>query len=62
MFIKKYTDALQAIGVPVLVVSSDYSKGDEGQIKIRAEAFLEMLGGVKNGRDNRHRHREQNTA
>ncbi len=62
MFIKKYTDALQAIGVPVLVVSSDYSKGDEGQIKIRAEAFLEMLGGVKNGRDNRHRHREQNSA
>ena len=62
MFIKKYTDALQAIGVPVLVVSSDYSKGDEGQIKIRAEAFLEMIGGVKNGRDNQYRHREQNTA
>ena len=62
MFIKKYTDALQAIGVPVLVVSSDYSKGDEGQIKIRAEAFLEMLGGIKNVGDSTDQHREQNTA
>lgn len=62
MFIRKYTDALQAIGVPVLVVSSDYSKGDEGQIKIRAEAFLEMLGGIKNVGDSSEQRREQNPA
>ena len=62
MFIKKYTEALQAINVPVLVVTSDYSKGDEGQIKIRAEAFLEMLGGIRDGGTKQIQHREQNTA
>ncbi|MCD8356388.1 MAG: acyl-CoA dehydratase activase [Clostridia bacterium] len=44
MILRKVTDALEAAGIPVLVVGSDYSKGDEGQIKIRVEAFLEMLG------------------
>lgn len=49
MIIRKYIDAFQKENIPVLVVSSDYSKGDEGQIKIRTEAFIEMLNG---GRDN----------
>ncbi len=44
MILRKVTDAFEAAGIPVLVVGSDYSKGDEGQIKIRVEAFLEMLG------------------
>ncbi len=44
MILRKVTDAFEAAGFPVLVVGSDYSKGDEGQIKIRIEAFLEMLG------------------
>ena len=48
--------------MPVLVVTSDYSKGDEGQIKIRAEAFLEMLGGIRDGGTKQIQHREQNTA
>lgn len=44
MILRKVTDAFESAGIPVLVVGSDYSKGDEGQIKIRVEAFLEMLG------------------
>lgn len=43
MILRKITDAFEAAKIPVLVVGSDYSKGDEGQIKIRVEAFLEML-------------------
>lgn len=43
MILRKVTDAFDAAGIPLLVVGSDYSKGDEGQIKIRIEAFLEML-------------------
>lgn len=44
MILRKVTEAFETAGIPVLVVGSDYSKGDEGQIKIRVEAFLEMLG------------------
>lgn len=44
MILRKVTEAFEAANIPVLVVGSDYSKGDEGQIKIRVEAFLEMLG------------------
>lgn len=44
MILRKVTEAFEAAGIPMLVVGSDYSKGDEGQIKIRVEAFLEMLG------------------
>ncbi len=43
MIIRKYTDAFQNINIPILVITSDYAHGDEGQIKIRVEAFLEML-------------------
>lgn len=44
MILRKVTEAFETAGIPLLVVGSDYSKGDEGQIKIRVEAFLEMLG------------------
>lgn len=43
MILRKVTDAFAEAQIPLLIVGSDYSKGDEGQIKIRVEAFLEML-------------------
>ncbi|MDR2136726.1 MAG: acyl-CoA dehydratase activase [Synergistaceae bacterium] len=33
----------QKIGVPVLEVARDYSRSDEGQLKTRLEAFIEVL-------------------
>ena len=33
----------QEAGVPFLHVRTDYSPGDEGQLRTRIEAFLEML-------------------
>lgn len=47
MMIRKFEEAFQKKGIPVLIIASDYSQGDEGQIKIRVEAFLEMLKGVQ---------------
>jgi len=35
--------SLKAAGIPVLSISTDYSSDDEGQLKTRIEAFLEML-------------------
>lgn len=49
MILRKVTAAFEDAGIPVLVVGSDYSKGDEGQIKIRIEAFLEMLSQNREG-------------
>jgi benzoyl-CoA reductase/2-hydroxyglutaryl-CoA dehydratase subunit BcrC/BadD/HgdB len=43
MMLKKYNEIFKKENIPVLIVSSDYSHGDDGQIKIRIEAFLEML-------------------
>ena len=37
------TEALEKEGIPCLVIESDYSKEDVGQIKTRVEAFLESL-------------------
>ncbi len=34
-------------GVPFLHIRTDYSPGDEGQLRTRIEAFLEMLEGVR---------------
>lgn len=45
IIISKYQEAFQKINIPVLVVTSDYSVGDEGQIKIRVESFAEILEG-----------------
>ncbi len=43
MIIRKYTDIFQENNILILVITSDYAHGDEGQIKIRVEAFMEML-------------------
>lgn len=42
----------QQLGIPVLEIPSDYSESDEGQLKTRVEAFIEVLGereGKQNG-------------
>lgn len=41
--VKEYIDAFEKAGIPLFVLAEDYSKGNEGQIKTRLEAFLEML-------------------
>ena len=38
-FLKKYKE----LGIPVLQIPSDYSANDEGQVRTRIEAFIEML-------------------
>ncbi|QKF81818.1 double-cubane-cluster-containing anaerobic reductase [Halarcobacter ebronensis] len=40
---KLVTDALEKEGIPALVIESDYSPEDAGQIKTRVEAFLESI-------------------
>ncbi len=44
-FIKRF----QSMGIPVLELDTDYSKGDTGQIKTRLEAFIEVLQESKGG-------------
>lgn len=34
----------QKVGVPILEIPIDYSKSDQGQLKTRLEAFIEVLG------------------
>jgi len=33
--------------VPSLLVGSDYSSSDEGAMKTKVEAFVEMIGGTR---------------
>lgn len=40
---KVYTDAFKEAGIPLIILSGDYSVGDEGQFKTRLEAFAEMV-------------------
>jgi benzoyl-CoA reductase/2-hydroxyglutaryl-CoA dehydratase subunit BcrC/BadD/HgdB len=40
---RKVEKALKEKGVPVMMVETDYSTEDSGQIKTRVEAFLEMI-------------------
>ncbi|MCT4605001.1 MAG: double-cubane-cluster-containing anaerobic reductase [Marinisporobacter sp.] len=40
---KKVKEALEKEGIPVMMIESDYSLQDAGQIKTRLEAFFEML-------------------
>ncbi|RKD32303.1 double-cubane-cluster-containing anaerobic reductase [Thermohalobacter berrensis] len=40
---KKVKEALDKEGIPVMMIESDYSLQDSGQIKTRLEAFFEML-------------------
>lgn len=42
--LKAFLDSFQSKNIPVLVIPGDYSKGDEGQIRTRIEAFIEVLG------------------
>jgi benzoyl-CoA reductase/2-hydroxyglutaryl-CoA dehydratase subunit BcrC/BadD/HgdB len=44
-FIKRFQD----MGIPILELDVDYSKGDTGQIKTRLEAFIEVLKETKGG-------------
>lgn len=45
-FLKSYEE----MGIPVLEMPVDYSVGDEGQIKTRLEAFIEVLASERNVR------------
>jgi predicted CoA-substrate-specific enzyme activase len=40
---KDFIEQFQALGYPVLDISSDYSQSDHGQLKTRIEAFVEIL-------------------
>lgn len=40
---KLYTDLYKKNNIPLLIISGDYSVGDEGQLKTRLEAYAEML-------------------
>lgn len=41
----------QELGLPVLEIQSDYSASDQGQLKTRIEAFVEVLGEKRGGRN-----------
>lgn len=43
MILRAYLDKFKELNIPVLVITGDYSKGDEGQLKTRIEAFVEVL-------------------
>ncbi len=40
---KLYIDAFRERNIPLLIISGDYAVGDEGQLKTRLEAFIEMV-------------------
>ena len=40
---KLYSDVCQEKNIPLIIISGDYSEGDEGQVKTRLEAFTEMI-------------------
>jgi benzoyl-CoA reductase/2-hydroxyglutaryl-CoA dehydratase subunit BcrC/BadD/HgdB len=40
---KAFVRRFQEMGILVLEIPGDYSTGDEGQLKTRIEAFLEVL-------------------
>lgn len=40
---KKVEEALKNENIPILLIETDYSEEDSGQIKTRVEAFLEMI-------------------
>lgn len=43
MIEKLYRDIFEKNNIPLIIISADYSVGDEGQIKTRLEAFVELL-------------------
>ncbi|MEM2135258.1 MAG: 2-hydroxyacyl-CoA dehydratase family protein, partial [Candidatus Jordarchaeaceae archaeon] len=40
---RKIEKALKQVNIPMLIVETDYSDEDTGQLTTRVEAFLEML-------------------
>ncbi len=48
---KKVKDALDKAGIPVILIESDYSLQDAGQITTRLEAFFEMLQNRKTNKE-----------
>jgi len=40
---REFIHRFQKLNIPVLEIASDYSTGDEGQLKTRIEAFVEVL-------------------
>jgi benzoyl-CoA reductase/2-hydroxyglutaryl-CoA dehydratase subunit BcrC/BadD/HgdB len=51
---KVYTDAFRKADIPLIILSGDYSVGDEGQFKTRLEAFTEMLSERKDEKNVRY--------
>lgn len=49
--LRAFLDKFQEKNIPVLVIPGDYAKGDEGQIRTRIEAFIEVLGGTREQSD-----------
>lgn len=43
LVVKDYQTAFQKMGLPVLVVTDDYSTGGEGQLQTRLEAYMEIV-------------------
>lgn len=43
IIIRSYLDKFQELNIPVLVIPGDYALGDEGQLKTRIDAFIEVL-------------------
>ncbi|MGN0427669.1 MAG: 2-hydroxyacyl-CoA dehydratase [Agathobacter sp.] len=48
---KVYTEAFREAGIPFIILSGDYSVGDEGQFKTRLEAFTEMIAEGKDSKN-----------
>lgn len=48
---KLYRNLFKKAGIPLIIIAGDYSVGDEGQIKTRLEAFVELIE-QKKERDN----------
>ena len=45
----KFVKGFQKAGIPVLEITGDFASNDEGQLKTRVEAFLEILREARNG-------------
>ena len=50
---KGFLEHFQALDLPVLDISTDYSESDHGQLKTRIEAFIEVLDAKRSQSDER---------
>ena len=41
-----FSQKMEEQNIPVLILEADYGAGDEGQLKIRIEAFIEQVRGA----------------